>query len=727
MTKRIIALVLCLAACVTVCVGCSGSIDAQSEYKGQQFTMYLTENVYNLDPAYAFTNESTRQVVSLLFDTLFTLDEKGKVSESLASRYWVETVKNDDGNDEEYYMYIELKSDAKWSDSVPVTADDIVFAWKRLLNPNNSFDCAALLFDIKNARAYNEAAVTKDDLGLYADDKLLTIQFEGPTDYDRFILNLTSLALAPLREDIVAKNSDWAKKPGLMVCSGPFKLSRVSFSKNSSVTYEDLNYSIKKTDENNKVVKDKYGNDMYIDATEVGTFANQVINSFVIERNIHYYRNAEDSEKLDKSVTPYRILVDCGMSAEDVKSGYDSGAIVYVGDIPMSMRSDVKDSATVKDSLSTNVCYFNQNAYIDDGSENGSKLFSIKEVRQALSLATDRDAIANALVFAKAATGIVPTGVYDSSSYKTQFRDVSANNFKYLSRDIEEAYALLKSANINASDYSFTITVAAYDEVHLYVANALAAAWGKTGLGFNVDIKTLGTVANNDYHKDVKSVPADLCDDIYDEKLRSGDFEVAILDLVAPSVDPFSVLAPFAKPFSGQKMDMTNVENYELATHITGYDSEEYNTLMESIFAKKSSGDRSAELHKAEEILMEDMPVMPIVFNQTAYLVNEDRLNLNNKVLFWDKAADYYGTVSFTKMSMSDKDYEAYTYDCAKMIFDHFDSWKTNPLSYFGSTSYSYLTFAEFTKENSNYSYLFEEKDYDFIPKSEETTAKKAD
>jgi ABC-type oligopeptide transport system substrate-binding subunit len=678
--------------------------------------MYLSENIYNLDPAYAYTNESTRSVVGLLFDTLFTLNDEGKVEPSLAKGYTLE--QKGEGDNKEYYMYIEIKEDARWSDNVPVSADDVVFAWKRLLNPNNSFDAAALLFDIKNARAYNNVEVTKDDLGLYADDRLVTIQFEGEIDYDQFILNLTSLALAPLREDIVSKNADWAKKSGIMACSGPFKLSRISCYTDASVLYEDLNYSIRKTDENNKVIKDKDGNDMYIAAVEKDTFKQQTINSFILERNMYYYRNAEKGDNLDKSVTPYRIIVDCSLSDEDIKKAYEAGMLLYIGDIPMSLRNEYSDSATKKDSLSTNSVYFNFNADI-----NGEKLFANQTVRQALSMAIDRETIARDLVFAEVATGLVPTGVFDTDSIKKMFRDNSSNNFKYLTKDVAAAKALLEANNITAANYSFSISVNANDEVHVFVAEAIAAAWGTEGLGFNVTVKKIGTVANNDYHRDVKSVPGDICDDLFDEALREGNFEVAISDIVAYSTDPFSVLAPFAKQFSGQAMDMSNSNSYELSAHVTGFDDQAYNDKMEAIFNTKNAANRSADLHAAEEMLMESLPVIPVVFNQTAYLINTDVLDLNNKILFWETSSNYYGTVPFAKMSLSDKDYEQYTYTCAKFIFDNFDSWKTNPGSYFGSTMYKDLTFVEFADESSNYTYLFKNKTYDFMPAAEEATS----
>ena len=239
----------------------------------------------------------------------------------------------------------------------------------------------------------------------------------------------------------------------------------------------------------------------------------------------------------------------------------------------------------------------------------------------------------------------------------------------------------------------------------------------------------MGTVANNDFHKDVNSIPSDLCDDLSDEAFRSGEFDVAIVDLVAPSVDAFSVLAPFAEGFSGQAMDMSDAESYMLSPHITGYNDVEYNILMERIFSEKNIAARSADLHRAEEILMTDMPVCPIVFNKTAYLLNDEDLKLNDALL----TTNYFQTVSFRKMSMSEKDYEEYLITCAKFIAEHYDIWRTNPLSYFGSDVFKNTPLAEFANEASNYSYLFKGKDLDFVPEltteteGEKTTEKKTE
>lgn len=731
MMKRIIALSLCLITCLSVLASCSGG-EEQEEDKGQYLTMYLTDHLYDLDPANAYYNDATQSVVGLLFDTLFTLDENGKVKNSLVDKYYVE----EDPNTDEYFMYFEL-AETNWSDNTPITANDVTYAWRRLLEVDASYEAAALLFDIKNARAVKEGELSIDDLGISADDDLVSIQFEKPIDYDQFLLNLTSLALAPLREDIVSKSPDWAKKSATMVCSGPFKLSRVNFSDNSSVTYEDINYDTPITIDGKTTVRP---------GTEPDDFDEKLINSFVLERNSYYYRDNEEDEALDKSVKPYRIIVDCSMPDEDIKAGLENGNILYVGDIPLSLRESLADTAVVEDALSTHAYYLNENAYIDDGSETGYQLFANKAVRQALSMAIDREAIAKSVVFAEAATGLVPNGVFESNSAKTTFRDACSATYENLTTNVTAAKKLLSDAGISASKYSFSITVAAYDEIHVLIAEAVAEAW--EALGFNVTVNKRGTIKNNDYYKYTDSTPEDICDDLYVEEIKDGTFEVVALDACAFSVDAYSVLAPYAKAFSGQSMDMTDPENYKLSTHITGYDSEEYNALMDAIYyvpyfadltendssflgiytasddfkntynsvkaiydtygitpstnSKDWAGQKAILLREAEKMLMEDMPVIPILFNKTAYAVS-DNFKMGNKFLFWTTDSSYYFNTTFANASV--KKYDDYLASYESFLESKFDTYKKDEFSYFHM--YEDLGFAEFKDESSNYAHLF--------------------
>ena len=632
MMKRIFALLLCAAtllSCLTF-VGCDKDDKGKEkeEDKGQYITTYLTTNVYDLDPAKAYTNDALANVVSLMFDTLFKLDENGKVKKSLVKEYVIE--ENEAAG--EYKMQLYLK-DTNWSDGTAISANDIVYAWKRLLEVDANFEAASLLFDIKNARAAKEGDASIDDVRIYpAEQQMLEIYFEGKIDYDQFLLNLTSLALAPLRDDIVSKSDDWAKKPGTMVCSGPFKLGRVNVKTSTEEKYFDALHKYK--DPNGF---DKVGDE----------FWKQTVTDFMLERNIYYYRDYEE-DRLKKSVTPYKICVDCSLTPEQLEAMYETGMVMYISDIPLALRKDsaiAKDAVVADKSMSTNSIYLNQNAIIDNGTEEGAKLFADAKVRQALSLAIDRAAIVDAVVYAQVATGLVPTGVFEAGNRKTTFRDACTASYDTLKTDAAKAASLLSEAGIKPSQYTFELTVAAYDEVHCAIADIIVENW--KALGFNVSAKKIGTIKNNDYYKYTDSTPEDICDDLYAEELRAGSFDAIIFDFVAFSADPFSVLSSFAKPFSGRGMDMSNPDEYLLTPHITGYDNEEYNTLMEEIFAEKIIANRAEKLRQAESILMNDVPVIPVVFNQNVTVTNSKLRG---------ETVDYYNVTQFKKAKIGSYD-----------------------------------------------------------------------
>lgn len=615
MAKKLLAFVLCLVMLASTFVGCAKKDD---DYKGAYINMYLTDMVYDLDPAHAYENESNLRVISLIFDNLFVLDEKGKVKKSLAKDY--EIIENEQTG--EYKMVIEL-NETCWTDGTKIAADDVVFAWKRIIE--NKSEAAALLFDIKNARGLKtgESECTIDDLGVSAlNERELEIIFEGKIDYDQFLLNLTSYALVPLRDDIVGKTEDWAKKPMTMVSSGPFRIREVSYEK------EDAH--------------------------------------MLLERNIYYYRDiAEDP--IDESVTPYRILIDYTMTDEEIMKAYEEGKLFYVGDIPLSVRGNYKDDADVMDSLSTHTYVFNQDAIIryyhptlfkglssnesiytqEDLKEgmNGEKIFAKAEVRKALSLAINREAVAEAVVFAKAATAFVPNGVFDAKSAKDTFREIGGDIIAS-NADMDAAKALLAEAKVDPSKFMFAISVAAYDEVHVAIAEKVKEAWET--LGFHVAVNAIDVKVNDEVLKTTGEVSEDIKDDIFAEAYRAGEFEVAGIDYHAHSVDAFAALAKFAKPFSGQGYDMDG-DKYPMLPHKTGYDSEEYNKKIEEAFAEKDITARATILHEAEKMLLEDMPVIPVVFNQQATLTHKDL----SKVM-----TTYYVPALFTKTKL--KNWEDY-------------------------------------------------------------------
>lgn len=614
MAKRVLSLVLCLIMLATAFVGC-GKKDEND--KGAYINMYLTDMVYDFDPVHAYENESNLRVVSLLFDNLFVLDENGKVKKSLAKSYKID----EDAETGEYKMFIELE-ETYWTDHIAVTANDVVYAWKRILAVEDSYEVASLLFDIKNARAVKEGDASIDDVGVYAlNEKTVEIQFEEKIDYDQFLINLTSYALVPLREEIVSKTDDWAKKPATIVSSGPFRIRTVSY--------------------------------------EAGE------EKLILERNSYYYRDYL-KDAIDKSVTPYRIIIDYTKSEEDIMKDYNDGKIFYVGDIPLSVRKDYADEADVTDGLSTHSYILNQNAVVRYYRESdfasleshksvykdtlvegvdGEKIFANKDVRKALSLAIDRQAIAEAAVFAEAATGLVPYGVFDAKSVKKSFREVGGDIIATGAK-MDDAKAALAASGIDASKFMIALTVASYDEVHMMIAEKVKAAWEQ--LGFHVAINAIDVIMNDDILKTTQEIATDIRDDIYAENYRAGKFEVIAIDYHAYSADAFSALARLATAFSGRGMDMTTLD-YKATPHYSGYDSKEYNEKIEAAFAEKDIEKRAVLLHEAEAIALEDMPVIPVIFNKNATLTAKDLSKVK---------ATYYCPAIFTKTKL--KNYEDY-------------------------------------------------------------------
>ena len=586
MKKRIVAAILCLMMIIPVFAACGG------ETVMSYAQIYLTHQIYDLDPLNAYTNDAQLAVVNLIFSGLYKTDEKGNIQRELADS---EKIKNDDLR-KEYVLSITLK-DTMWNDGSSVTANDVVYTVRRIMKANATNDAAAVLMKIKNAKAVKFGDESIDSLGISAvEEKVVEIYFEEPVTNDlltQIKYAFAAPALFPLREIYVDGKIDWAKKPVTMVCSGPFMIRKVSY-------------------ESGKC-------------------------QLMLERNSYYFRNREKDAE-DKYVTPYRIYVDYEYELEDQVTLFNNGQSLLVGEIPLSLRAEYKNKATVTDRLSTHTYIFNENALI-----NGEKIFANKAVRQALSLAIDRDYIANEIaVFARPATGIVPYKVFETNSPKKSFRSVGGDVLS-TSANIEAAKTLLKDAGITASYFSFAITVRAGDELHVAIAEAVANAWKE--LGFRVTVRKLNVEGKSAGEIDATGeVQKDIRDDLFDEcykGMNDSEFQVIAVDYIAKTPDAFSVLAPFAIDYTGNLT--VDGKNNNVTPHMSGYNSAEYNELINKAFDSSNLSERAGYLHEAEVLLLDDMAVMPVIFNQSASLVSKSISGYSRS---------YYGYYDFTKLKV---------------------------------------------------------------------------
>ncbi len=582
MAKRILSIVLCVVLLAGSLAGCKSKTVAKDT--GGYITMYLTDEIYDFDPANAYYNSNLSDVLSLMYATLFRLTDSGKVENYLVKSYKI----FENAEADEYYMELKLR-ETYWSVQDALTAEDVVFAWKRLVNSKNNYEAATLLYDIKNARAVKEGDASIDNLGVEAvEQSVVRVTFEGPTDYNRFIRNLTSVATAPLLNRYVSANPyDWAKKPSSIATSGPFKLSKINY---QSVTDEKGN-EIKVTDD---YALNKDGTVSETNSNK--KWATKKLQYFVLERNSYFDRDLK-RDQVNATVTPYRLLVDCTKTDEELMTEYENGRLFYVGNLPFSLSENqtVQDDAEITDQLSTFVCYLNENALIG-----GEFLFANSAVRRALSLALDREAIAKTVVYAKAADGLLPYGIFEKGN-SGEFRKSKDIKVKLnTTAQLDEAKQLLSEAGITPSDYSFSIKVAAYSKVHTTMVEAIAEAWNE--LGFKVTVDKIQPIQNNDLLKEDEQNPtSDICDDIWVEAIRRGNYEVIALDACAMTADAYSMLSTYAYAFSGA-IYADNANNvYEYETHVTGYNSVAYNILMEAIyylpyFAKIDSREKDSYL-----------------------------------------------------------------------------------------------------------------------------------
>ena len=192
--------------------------------------------------------------------------------------------------------------------------------------------------------------------------------------------------------------------------------------------------------------------------------------------------------------------------------------------------------------------------------------------------------------------------------------------------DLEGAKALLSEAKVKGG--SFTISYLDSD-TEKAIAEYAAEVWSE--LGFTVKTKVL---------KNAKQLS---------NAYRDRDFDIIAIDYQMLSKDAFNCFASYASVFSGMGIDMQN-DNYDIVPHVSGYVSEDYDALIESAYAASSRKEESEYLHQAEQMLAEDMPVIPIVFNQDYYLINKKVLS--------GQSMNYFGGKIFTDLNM--KNYEKY-------------------------------------------------------------------
>lgn len=138
-----------------------------------------------------------------------------------------------------------IREDANWSNGDPVTANDFVFAWKRLADPTSASEYAYMIDGVvKNAGAILKGDMEPDELGAKAlDDKTLEVQLETPVPYFKDLLVLSMFL--PQNEDFVNEmGNKYASNSDSLLYNGPFTMTNwdgtgLSWSLEKNDTYWD--------------------------------------------------------------------------------------------------------------------------------------------------------------------------------------------------------------------------------------------------------------------------------------------------------------------------------------------------------------------------------------------------------------------------------------------------------------------------------------------------------
>lgn len=167
----------------------------------------------SLDPAFV-QGEPEENVTGDLNVGLITFDAAGKPIPGIAER-WTTTP---DGLTWTFHL-----REALWSDGAPLTAQDFVFGWRRLLDAKTAAFYAYYLFVVKNAELVNKGKLPVEALGVRAvNPRTFEVTLEHPAPY--LIEMLTHMTCYPQPRHVIAvKGKEWIR-PGNHVSSGPFRL-----------------------------------------------------------------------------------------------------------------------------------------------------------------------------------------------------------------------------------------------------------------------------------------------------------------------------------------------------------------------------------------------------------------------------------------------------------------------------------------------------------------------
>ena len=221
--KRLLTLAIAMALSVSL-VACGGKKGTSDNSNGNTTTatsntlkVQLDVEVASMDPQIA-VDEASFGVISAVTEGLYSIDKDGKPILAMAE----DVQKSEDG-----LNYTFTLKDAKWSNGTAVTANDFVFAWRRLVNPDTASEYAFIagIAGIKNADEIAAGEKSIEELGVTAkDDKTLVVELSTPVTFFESLMAFPSFL--PVNEAFYTEAGDnFATTVDTILANGPYKVS----------------------------------------------------------------------------------------------------------------------------------------------------------------------------------------------------------------------------------------------------------------------------------------------------------------------------------------------------------------------------------------------------------------------------------------------------------------------------------------------------------------------
>ncbi|MGC0835427.1 peptide ABC transporter substrate-binding protein [Pantoea agglomerans] len=214
-TFRMTLAAISLSSSITPAIAANPPAGAQLAEQ-QQIVRHIKDEPASLDPLKAVGLPEI-QVIRDLFEGLTNQDAQGKIVPGVAQSW--------SSSDNKTWVFT-LRNNARWSNGDPVTAQDFVYSWQRLVDPKNSsaFAWFAGLSGIQNAAAITKGEMTPDKLGVVAQSKnQLKVTLDRPVPW--FPALVANVALFPVPQKIIAQQGDSWTSPGRLVGNGAYQLS----------------------------------------------------------------------------------------------------------------------------------------------------------------------------------------------------------------------------------------------------------------------------------------------------------------------------------------------------------------------------------------------------------------------------------------------------------------------------------------------------------------------